>query len=208
VLQDRDTPLGVVTAICGIERHAVRLTGRAAHAGTTPMALRADALAGAAELVLAAEARASATPGLMATVGALDVEPNVVNAVPGAVRLSLEIRAPDDDLREAAGRALTEEACRIADRRGLGLATERTYAQAARPCDTALADRLAAAVGNDVPRLASGATHDASAMADLCPMAMLFVRCRDGISHHPDEHVATEDLDAAVRALMRLFERG
>jgi allantoate deiminase len=205
VLQDADVPLGVVTAICGIERHEASLTGTAAHAGTTPMRLRRDALAGAAEVVLATEALAREGEGLMATVGRLGVEPNVVNAVPGRVAFTLEVRSPDDARREAAGARLAERVREIAAARGLDAAVSRSYAQPAQPCDAALADRVAAAAGDDAPRLPSGATHDASAMADLCPAAMLFVRCRDGVSHHPDEHVTDADLDAAVRALMRLL---
>lgn len=206
VLQDRDRPVGVVTAICGIERHRAALTGRAAHAGTTPMHLRQDALAGAAELVLEVERRARETEGLMATVGALDLAPNVVNAVPGAVQLTVEIRAPEDPVREAAGAAITEAARATAVRRRLEIDIERTYAQPAQPCDAALSDRLQRAAGDAAPRLASGATHDASAMADLCPMAMLFVRCRDGVSHHPDEHAEAADMGEAAETLARLVE--
>ncbi len=207
-LQEAGQPLGVVTAICGIERHSVVMTGRAAHAGTTPMDLRRDALAGAAEAVLAVEGQARATPGLMATVGALTVEPNVVNAVPGAVRLTVELRAPVDATREEAAETSLRHLRSIAAARGLDLLTERTYRQAAQPCDPALTERLQAAAGSGVPRLPSGATHDASAMADLCPVAMLFLRCRDGISHHPGEAVRSEDMDAAVKTLIRLIQGG
>lgn len=205
-LQAADQPLGVVTAICGIERHHVVLTGRAAHAGTTPMALRQDALTGAAEAALAVEGLARDNSDLMATVGALTVEPGVVNAVPGRVNFTVELRAPDDHRREDAARTLQERLDAIAATRGLSVDSERTYQQTAQACDPALTERLQTAAGPGVLRLASGATHDASAMADLCPIAMLFVRCRDGVSHHPDEAVRTDDLDAAVRVLMRLIQ--
>ncbi|MFW6076410.1 MAG: M20 family metallo-hydrolase [Hyphomicrobiales bacterium] len=205
VLQDMDVPLGIVTDICGIERHSLTLTGRAAHAGTTPMALRRDALAGAAEIVLAVERVARDNPGVMATVGAFGIEPNVVNAVPGAAAGTIELRAPDDGVRAAGAADIRAAAEGIAGRRGLELGLERTYAQAAQPCSAALSDRLHAAAGPKTPRLASGATHDASAMADLCPMAMMFTRCRDGISHHPDEYVRPDDMEAAVHALARFL---
>jgi allantoate deiminase len=205
VLQDMDVSLGIVTDICGIERHSLALTGRAAHAGTTPMALRRDALAGAAEIVLAVERVARDNPGVMATVGAFGIEPNVVNAVPGAAAATIELRAPDDRVRAAAAKDITAAANEVAARRGLGLNLERTYAQAAQPCSAALSDRLHAAAGPETPRLASGATHDASAMADLCPMALMFTRCRDGISHHPDEYARPDDMEAAVHTLVRFL---
>jgi len=204
VLETEGEALGVVTAICGIERHMVRLTGEAAHAGTMPMALRRDALAGAAELTLAVEARAKATEGLLATVGALRVIPGLVNAVPGAVELTVEVRAPEDAVREAAGQALAETAQAIATARGLTLTMRRSYAQPATPCDPALQNALARAIraeGGRGLRLASGATHDTSAMADLCPVAMLFLACRDGISHNPAEHCAPDTMARAIAAL-------
>jgi allantoate deiminase len=208
VLETEGEALGVVTAICGIERHAVTVTGQAAHAGTVPMALRRDALAAAAEIVSAVEARARDTEGLLATVGALRVSPGVVNAVPGKVEMSIEIRAPEDGLREAAGAALTARAEAIAEARGLGLEMRRTYAQPAAPCDAGLQEALVAAIratGGRGLRLASGATHDTSAMADLCPVAMLFLACRDGVSHNPAEYCAPADMDRAVAALAALL---
>ncbi|WP_209427334.1 M20 family metallo-hydrolase [Pararhodobacter sp. SW119] len=210
VLEAEGEALGVVTAICGIERHAVRLTGQAAHAGTVPMALRRDTLAGAAELVAAVEARARGTDGLLATVGALRVQPGVVNAVPGAVDMTVEIRAPEDAVREAAGTALTDAARRIADARGLEVEMTRTYAQAATPCDAGLQDALEAAIrasGGEGRRLASGATHDSSAMADLCPVAMMFLACRDGVSHNPAEYCPPEVMGQAVAAYTTLLSR-
>ena len=210
VLEAEGEALGVVTAICGIERHTARVTGQAAHAGTVPMALRRDALAGAAELVTSVEARARATDGLLATVGALRVQPGVVNAVPGAVDLTVEIRAPVDKVREVAGTALTSEGSEIAAARGLDLEMTRTYAQAATPCDPALQDALEAAIkatGGAGRRMASGATHDSSAMADLCPVAMMFLACRDGVSHNPAEYCPPEVMGQAVAAWVDLLPR-
>jgi allantoate deiminase len=209
VLEATGQNIGVVTGICGIERHMITLTGKAAHAGTVPMHLRRDALTGAAELTLAAEALARETDGLLTTVGALQVRPGVVNAVPGEVVLTLEIRAPDDALREKAGTMLTQTAHDIATRRGLMLGIARTYAQAATRCSPQIVERLskAAQAGNRpaAQLIASGATHDTSAMAGLCPVGMLFTACRDGISHHPDENVSEAAMSSGILALERFL---
>jgi allantoate deiminase len=209
VLEAAGQDIGIVTAICGIERHMVMLKGKAAHAGTVPMHLRRDALAGAAELTLAAETLACETDGLLVTVGALQVRPGVVNAVPGEVALTLEIRAPDDSLREKAGADLTQAAHDIANRRGLGLDIARTYAQSATLCSPQIIERLSRAVaaGNReaAQLIASGATHDTSAMAELCPVGMLFTACRDGVSHHPDENVPGAAMSSGILALERFL---
>ncbi|MEX0969674.1 MAG: M20 family metallo-hydrolase [Paracoccaceae bacterium] len=209
VLQNAGQPVGIVTAICGIERHSVTLTGMAAHAGTVPMELRRDALAGAAELVLAVEALAQGTNGLLANVGTLQVRPGAVNAVPGEVALTLELRAPSDELREKAAKALTRAATDIVARRNLGLDIVRTYAQAATPCAQQFSARLAQAVtelGYKALHLPSGATHDTSAMADLCSVGMVFARCKDGISHHPEESVDPEAMSTVIKALYRTLQ--
>ncbi|WP_071796540.1 M20 family metallo-hydrolase [Natronohydrobacter thiooxidans] len=208
VLQQAGTSLGIVTAICGIERHSITLTGQAAHGGTVPMHLRRDALAGAAELTLAAEDLARATPDLLATVGALQLRPGVVNAVPGEAVMTLEIRSPSDRVREAAGTELTQRAREIAQHRNLGLDMSRSYAQPATPCAPEIVTLLSQAVtedGQGAMHLPSGATHDASAMADLCPVGMLFTDCRDGISHHPDEYVSPRSMSDAIEALARVI---
>ena len=206
VLEAAGDPLGVVTAICGIERHPVTLTGETGHAGTLPMEMRRDALVGAAALVTEVDRLARATPGLLGTIGTLDLAPGAVNAVPREVRTTVELRAPEDAVREAAGVALTAFAQETAAAQGLALDMTRSYHQPATPCDPALSDRLAAAVeavtGGPAPRLASGATHDASAMADLCPVAMLFTRCAGGVSHRPEESASGADMALAVETLV------
>ena len=206
VLEAEDLPVGIVTAIAGIERHEVRVTGRAAHAGTTPMAMRQDALCAAAEITLAVERICAETPGAVGTVGQLDVAPNVVNAVPARVDCTIELRSSTDGLRESVRARVEAAASDAAALRRCSLAMTRTYEQPARACDAALQHSLAAAIeaaGIRPFRLMSGATHDASAMADLCPMAMLFVRCRDGVSHHPDEHADPDDMGQAVEVIRR-----
>ena len=205
VLEQAGTALGVVSAISGIERHSVTLTGETGHAGTLPMSARRDALVGAAVLIGEVDRLARHTEGLRATVGEIHVAPNVVNAVPREVRMTIELRAPDDTVRQEASTHLQTFAKRCADSHSLHLEMQRSYAQPAQPCDRALSESLAQAVqqvsNQKVIHLPSGATHDASAMADLCPIAMLFVRCRDGVSHTPAEHVSPADLGLALAAL-------
>jgi len=210
VLQHHNLPLGVVTAICGIERWSVSLRGRAAHAGTTPVNLRRDALACAAEVVAEVERHCRATDELMGNVGALSVTPNAVNVVPARVELSLELRAGDDHLRRRAATAVTARIRRIAENRGIQATLRQTYAQAAVQCDAALSDALQGAVtasGFPAHRLVSGATHDASAMAAAFPVAMLFVRCLDGVSHHRAESITADDAGAAAAVLIEFLMR-
>lgn len=206
VLERLDLPVGVVTGIAGQSRVAIELTGEAGHAGTVPMEDRHDALCAAAELVLAAEATARATAGLLATVGRLTAQPGGGNVVPGVVRLSLDVRHEDDGVRERGCRALREQADAIAARRGIELGWEALEDAPATPTDPWLTDRLAAAVhaaGVRVRRLPSGAGHDAAELAALAPVAMLFVRCRGGVSHNPAESVRVEDVDVALDVLER-----
>jgi len=145
-----------------------------------------------------------ATEGLRATVGELRIEPNVVNAVPREARFTVELRSPNDRVRSAAGEAIHAFTHHLAGQQGLTAQIERTYAQSAQPCSDELTDILSRAIrqsGHHAIHLPSGATHDASAMAALCPIAMLFVRCRGGISHKPEESVLPGDLGQAVQVL-------
>jgi allantoate deiminase len=205
VLEAEDLPVGVVTAINGASRFLVDLTGEAGHAGTVPMALRRDALAAAAEMILAVERRAAATPELVATVGLIEALPGAVNVIPGAARFTIDIRAPADGARTEAIGDLERELRAIADRRGIQMTMRRTYDAPAATCATWLVEGLEAAAaraGIRPRRLPSGAGHDGLAMVDLCPIGMLFVRCKGGISHHPAEQVTAEDAGAAVRVLL------
>ncbi|SLN26478.1 M20 family metallo-hydrolase [Roseisalinus antarcticus] len=204
VLEGANAALGVVTGICGIERNTLRFTGETGHAGTVPMAARRDALVAAARFVIAVSEEAGWTANIRATVGTLTISPNAVNAIPDITVLPLEVRSVDDRARAdfaARMRGLGEE---IASAAGLSFEMTRTYVQDAVGCDADLSDRLAKAIApvDRAPlRLPSGATHDASAMSDICPIAMLFVRCRAGLSHHPDEYASAADMGAAVDAI-------
>jgi allantoate deiminase len=210
VLEAEDLPVGVVTGIAGQTRAEVAFTGVAGHAGTVPMPLRRDALAAAAELVAAAEARARATDGLVATVGELSVEPGASNVIPGRATLSLDVRHLDDATREAAVAEVRERAGAIAAARGVELEWTDVQATDAVACAPALMAELEAAVGDAgvrVARLPSGAGHDAAVMSRLCDVAMLFVRCAGGISHNPAESVTAEDVAVAIDVTGRLLDR-
>jgi allantoate deiminase/N-carbamoyl-L-amino-acid hydrolase len=198
-------PLGVVTAINGSLRYQFAVSGQAGHAGTVPMALRHDAAAAAAELLLYVEQRCAQQPGLVGTVGQLQVPDGAINVIPGRCELSLDLRAPDDALRDAAARDILAEAARIAQRRGVEISAEPLMQAAATPCAPALQAQLAASIARltgaaQVCHLPSGAGHDAMMMARLTPVGMLFVRCgHGGISHHPEESLDAEDAELAAR---------
>ena len=201
VLEAAGEPVGVVTAINGQTHVRARFVGAAGHAGTVPMDARHDALAAAAEWIVAVESLARAETGLVATVGQATVHPGARNVIPGAVELSLDVRHGDDAVRHAAEADLRELAGSIAAARGVGLEWDKRAGVAAVPMDPGLSDRLEAA-GARV-RLASGAGHDAATLARMTYAAMLFVRCLGGISHQPAEHVEEADVAVALDVLER-----
>jgi allantoate deiminase len=204
VLEGRDVPVGVVSAIAGATRAELEFSGRAGHAGTVPMDARADAACAAAEWVLAVEAAARAEPALVATVGRLEARPGAPNVVPGAAVASLDVRHPDDAVREAAVTALRAEAQSIGTPRGVEVAWREVMSAPAVAADPTLTAALADAVaecGLPVVTLASGAGHDGVALSELTGVAMLFVRCAGGVSHHPDESVEVTDVAVALDVL-------
>ncbi len=210
VLEAEGLAVGVVSAIAGQSRVKLTWTGKAGHAGTTPMHLRRDALAGAAELVLAAEELARGSAPLVATVGALSVAPGAGNVIPGEVTHTLDVRHPQDRAHAAALACLHRTAERIARRRRLGLDWLLTQDHGAVACSKALAallDESVRQVQGKSLTLASGAGHDAVILSRLAPVAMLFVRCRDGLSHHPDEHASPADLATALAVTVDFLER-
>ena len=199
VLESKNLPVGVVTAIAGQSRISVEFHGVAGHAGTVPMNLRHDALAGAAELVLAAE-----RCGVTATVGKLEVAPGASNVIPGQAFLTLDIRHQSDARRLAAVKSLHAKANAVAKRRGLKLIWTSVQENDAVQCDKRLTDifsKCVAARGLKVLKLPSGAGHDAVVLSQICPVAMLFVRCKGGISHNPAESVEAEDVQVAIEVL-------
>ena len=208
VLEIENRPVGVVTSIAGQSRFHVTVSGEAGHAGTVPMTIRRDALAAAAEMMLAIEAvaRDGREHHMVATVGRLGVDPGAVNVVPRQVRFTLDIRAESDAPRLAAIAEIRRRFAEIADRRHVSYLMDRYHETPTTPC----ADRLKAAFAGAVeslgqpPRyLTSGAGHDGHAMHALCDIGMLFVRCRAGISHNPNEFAEAADIGLAVEALIR-----
>ena len=206
VLEAQNLPLGIVTAIVGQSRLGVVVLGEAGHAGTVPMRMRHDALTGASELILAIEQTAleNEDDGMVATVGRIEASPGATNVIPGRVGFSLEFRSANDGKRKAAIDQVKAAAQRIAVRRKLEVAFESSYETETTACTPAMQDLLAkviAGLGYGPIRMPSGAGHDAQAMARLCPAAMLFVRCRGGISHNPAEFASESDMGLAVIAL-------
>src|ERR1700712_472773 len=210
VLEQKGLPVGVVTAIAGATRLAAHLTGVAGHAGTVPMAMRRDALAGAAECITKIEELCRTDGGgLVGTVGHIDAMPGATNVIPGRVNFTLDSRAPTDPHRKRAVADIVRHIEAIAKRRTLALQVDVTHENRTVPCAPWLKAQVAGAVaaeGFPVFELPSGAGHDGMAMIDISDVAMLFVRCRGGISHHPDEHDETSDADAGARVLLRLIE--
>jgi allantoate deiminase len=210
ILEAEKRSLGVVNRIVGQTRLTLEFAGQANHAGTTPMPMRRDALAGAAEWIAAVEAFAARTEGLAATVGRIAVEPNAANVIPGKARLSLDVRHALDAQREAAVQGLIAKAGDLAARRGLSIEHKRQMNEPAVPMDERLTAYLVDAVeaaGFPPRTMPSGAGHDAMVMATRMPAAMLFLRSPGGISHHPAESVLEEDVEGALQVGRRFLER-
>ncbi len=205
VLEQKDLSVGVVTSISGQSRLLVEFIGRAGHAGTTPMSLRADALCAAAEFILAVESQARKKAGLVATVGRIQAEPGASNVISGTATLTLDVRHQADATRESAVAALQQAAHKIARLRKMQLHWQPVQQTSSVHCSPPLTRLLAHAVRHHEPRsvaLPSGAGHDAAVMAGLTPTAMLFIRCKNGVSHHPDESVKPGDVAVALDVMV------
>ncbi len=212
VLEAEQLPLGIVTSIAGQSRFSITVIGEAGPAGTVPMALRRDALAASAEMMLAIEdvARAGSVHQMVATVGRLAAKPGAVNVIPAEVTFTLDIRADADAPRLAAIAELEARLRSIATSRGVSVTMEKFYESPTTPCAPRLQEAFAGAMrdlGLAERRLASGAGHDGHAMHHLTDVGMLFVRCRGGISHNPAEFAAIDDMGLAVEALVRAVVR-
>jgi allantoate deiminase len=209
VLEAEGLAIGVVSVIAAQKRVMVRIGGVAGHAGTTPMSLRHDPGPAAAEAILAIERICGAQEGLVGTVGHIAALPGAFNVIPGALEFSMDVRAPTSAARDAAVDRIIGEIEALTARRGLTLAVDLLQDLPESPCDPALTFMLEQAVGEmGIParRLPSGAGHDAMVMADLCPTAMLFIRCKGGVSHSPAESVEPTDAAAAVRAMLAFID--
>jgi len=209
VLEAEGLAVGVVTAINGATRFAVEIDGSAGHAGTVPMQLRRDALAAAAECVLAIERHCGGIPDLVGTVGRVEALPGAVNVIPGKARFSVDIRAPADALRVAAAEHLLSGMKAICARRKVGVQVTKTHEGGVAACAPWLMDQIGAAIAAEkiaVRKLPSGAGHDGMAMIDLADIGMLFVRCEKGISHNPAEAISAADAETGARVLLRFVE--
>jgi allantoate deiminase len=209
VLEAAGLAVGTVTSICGIERNVLTIHGKTGHAGTVPMQGRQDALVAASRIIAGLSERACAVDELRATFGTLDVLPGAVNQIPETVTVSLEIRSPRDTDREAFRTMAAAYAAKVAEASGCRAGMKQTYVQVAQQCHQPFVDKLQAvtkAADGSGMLLASGATHDASAMAALCPMVMLFIRCRDGVSHTPEEYASSDDMGVAIDVMARFLK--
>ncbi len=212
VLESAGEAIGVVTAIAAPYDVRVTLRGAATHAGATPMGLRRDALAGAAELMVELERLAVASPtgSTVATVGVLSLSPGAINVVPGEVTLDVDVRDVDAAARDAVVDALLIAAETIAARRRLTVDVETITRDQPAPCAALVVDAVAdacAGLGVSHRRMVSGAYHDAMVLASHVPIGMIFVPSMGGISHHPDEYTAPEELDRGVDVLAATLQR-
>lgn len=206
VLEGRDLPVGVVTGIAGANRASIVFTGVAGHAGTVPMNLRRDALAAASEFVLAVERIANEVEQLVGTVGQVAVLPGASNVIPGRVELTLDVRHQNTAVREAAVGRMRELLDDLAARRRIDAEWIDVQGYPTVDCDLDLVSRLIDAIadeGIEPLRLPSGAGHDAVPLSTITPVSMLFVRCKDGISHNPAESIVAADVAVAIRVLDR-----
>jgi allantoate deiminase len=210
VLEHRELPLGIVEAIAGQTRMELVFTGFANHAGTTPMALRRDALVAAAEWAVAVEKGARETPGLVATVGALEAKPGATNVIAGECRATLDVRHASDTTRTQSVSAFLRSAAEIAKRRGISLTSSTKFVQTATLMDSLLLREIETAVsqaGITPYRMVSGAGHDATVLAEKVPTAMVFLRSPGGISHNPKESVLVEDVAKAIECGLHLLDQ-
>jgi allantoate deiminase len=205
VLEAMNLPIGIVSGIAGQSRFEISFTGEAGHAGTVPMRLRRDALCAAANFILAVQAEAIKTEGLVATVGQLTVEPSASNAIPGRVTLSLDIRHQEDKLRQFAIESIKSSAENIAAGEGMlhrwTLISESPSLHCSPKLLNLLKESLIAAK-YPATMISSGAGHDGVQLSRITEIAMLFVRCRGGISHNPLEYAAPSDIEIAADVLL------
>ncbi|MEY2410087.1 MAG: allantoate deiminase [Verrucomicrobiota bacterium] len=209
VLQDQQRALGVVWAIAGQTRLEASFAGRAAHAGTTPMGLREDALVAAARFIRDAQLIARQHPGLVVTVGQIEAHPGASNVIPGFVKLSVDVRHPEDAVRCDACELLAVTAAFGAAHERVELGWNIIQATRSITCSPELTALLTESIGEGKATisLCSGAGHDAATLAAITPVVMLFVRCKDGISHHCDESVHESDVEAAIRVMGDFLQR-
>jgi allantoate deiminase len=205
VLEEKHLAVGVVSGIAGQTRAQIDFVGQAGHAGTVPMSLRQDALCAAAQFIIEVEASTKAQAGLVATVGKIEAFPGASNVIPGDVKLTLDVRHAMDNLRQLACENLLQKVKSIGMERKMKVTAEIVHQAPSVRCDPSLSELLKSAVNahqSESVTLPSGAGHDAAAMSAITPVAMLFVRCKGGLSHHPDESVTAEDVQIGVDVMI------
>jgi hydantoinase/carbamoylase family amidase len=212
VLEAEGLPIGVVEHIAAPHDFRVTLTGEARHAGSTPMAMRRDALAAAAEIVLAVErlAKESRSGTTVGTVGILNLMPGAVNVIPGTVTMDIDVRDSDLEARTEVTDALLETLTEVTQRRGLELSVETTTRDVPAACDPRIVTAVREAAAElELPArgIVSGAYHDSMVLGAMVPIGMIFVPSVAGLSHHPDEYTAPEDLEHGVAVLAATLKR-
>jgi allantoate deiminase len=206
ILESKDLRVGVVTGIAGPVWLRFTLTGEAAHAGTTPMNLRRDALVAGAQIIEMIEQEAARTGTSVGTVGQLELEPGGINIIPGRVSFSLDLRDIDEDVRDGVEARIMHEAALVCEKRDVELETETLQRLPPAPCSALVRDaakEACAELGFEPFELASGAGHDGMHLTELCPIGMIFVRSKDGLSHNPAEYSSKEDCAAGANVLYR-----
>jgi allantoate deiminase len=210
VLQDTGNRIGLVTAIAGYVHADVIVHGRGDHAGATPMDFRLDPTLPLAETVVELEQLArGAGQGTVGTVGEIEVDPGIINAIAARVRFSLDVRGPVDDAYRGVAREIAAFAERAAEARGMSAEYRERQALPATPMDTRIVSALEAAAqatGEPYMRMHSGAAHDTMCVADRVPTAMVFVPCKDGISHHPAEDASPADAALAAEIILNAIQ--
>jgi N-carbamoyl-L-amino-acid hydrolase len=212
LLEQSGAPIGVVTAIAAPASLRVTYEGNGGHAGAVLMADRRDALLPAAELVLAvdAAARTLGGPDTVATTGVLDVHPRAVNSIPSRTYLEIDVRDIEQSRRDTVLNSIRQQAQAIGDRHRQGTTVELINADRPATCDPAIVDAIEAACGEAKQkslRMISRAYHDSLFLAQLCPMGMIFIPCRHGYSHRPDEYASPEAIAAGVQVLSATLAR-
>lgn len=208
ILESMGTPIGAVTGVQGSRRFIVEITGDAAHAGTTPVRARRDAVQAALRVIgRMNEIAEDPQDVLRFTIGRFDVSPNSPNTVPAEVSFSIDLRHPDEAVLESTGEALMAACAEPAS--PCAARIRQTFAQSPAVFDediVSLVDALARALEMPVYRMPSGAFHDASFISGVCPTGMIFIPCRDGVSHHESEYASPEDCASGARVLAAVLQ--
>jgi allantoate deiminase len=210
VLEQKDLSVGIVDAISGAARYLVDVRGTAGHAGTVPMEERRDALAAAASCITGVERRCSCEPGLVGTVGCVEVINAAINVIAGHVRFTVDVRAPDDKQRAACELDMLQDFQAVATARRVSISVKKIYDVAAMPCAPWLVTQIADAIltqGVEPFQLPSGAGHDGLALRTIADVGMIFVRCAGGISHNPAESITAADAECGARVLAQFIDR-